>query len=187
LPYIQTIRIMSKTNNFVFNGLKIVAWIILVGLCIEAGGLIVNFIFSLYNPEFVQNLYHNLDLSEMYERNKGAFFSMYSFILVISILKAVLFYVVVKLVTKINLSKPFNRFVSKQISIMSYYTLIIGLISLLARHTAKNLQAHGYNTDMLNPFWADGQAFILMAAVIYIIAIIFSKGVEYQEELDETV
>jgi hypothetical protein len=40
---------------------------------------------------------------------------------------------------------------------------------------------------MLDPFWADGQAFILMAAVIYIIAIIFSKGVEYQEELEETV
>jgi len=40
---------------------------------------------------------------------------------------------------------------------------------------------------MLNPFWADSQAFILMAAVIYIIAIIFSKGVENQEELEETV
>ncbi|HCM77099.1 MAG TPA: DUF2975 domain-containing protein, partial [Cytophagales bacterium] len=44
---------MSKTNNFIFTGLKIVAWIIFVGLCIEAGGLIVNFFFSLYKPEFV--------------------------------------------------------------------------------------------------------------------------------------
>ncbi len=178
---------MSKTNNFVFKGLKIVAWIIFVGLCIEAGGLIVNFIFSLYNPEFVHKLYQKLDLSEMYERSKWAFFSMYSFILFISILKAYLFYIVIMLVTKINLSKPFNSYVSRQISQISYYTLSIGLLSYIAQQSAKNLQHHGYVIDSLNQFWADSQAFILMAAVIYVIATIFSKGVEYQEELEETV
>jgi len=178
---------MTKTNHFVFVGLKIVAWIIFVGLCIEAGGLIVNFIFSLYNPEFVQNLYQKLDLSEMYERSKWAFFGMYSFILIISILKALLFYVVIRLVTKINLSKPFNSFVARQISQISYYTLSIGLLSYLARHTAKNLQHHGYVIDTLNQFWADSQAFILMAAVIYVIATIFKKGVDIQNENDLTV
>ena len=175
---------MSKTNNFVFNGLKIVAWIIFVGLCIEAGGLIVNFIFSLYKPEFVQNLYQKLDLSEMYNRSKWAFFSMYSFILVISILKAVLFYVVIRLVTEINLSKPFNSYVSEQITQISYYTFSIGLLSYIARQTAKNLLHRGYEIDALNQFWADSQAFILMAAVIYVIATIFSKGVEIQNEND---
>ena len=178
---------MSKRNNFVFKGLKIVAWIIFVGLCIEAGGLIVNFFFSLYKPEFVQNLYQKLDLSEMYGRSKWAFFGMYSFILVISILKAVLFYVVIILVSKINLSKPFNSFVSRQITQISYYTLSIGLLSYLARQTAKNLQHRGYVIDTLNQFWADSEAFILMAAVIYVIATIFKKGVEIQNENDLTV
>jgi len=178
---------MSKTNNFIFKGLKIVAWIIFVGLCIEAGGLIVNFFFSLYNPEFVQNLYIKLDLSDMYESSKWAFFGMYSFILFISILKAYLFYLVIVLVTKIDLSKPFNKFVSSQILQISYYTFSIGLLSYIARQSAKNLHHHGYSIDALNQFWADSQAFILMAAVIYIIAVIFSKGVEYQEELEETV
>ena len=178
---------MSQTNNIVFKGLKIVAWIIFIGLCIEAGGLIVNFFISLYNPEFVQNLYQKLDLSEMYKRSQLAFYTMYSFILIIAILKALLFYVVVKLVTTINLSKPFNSFVAKQLLQISYYTLSIGLLSYIAQQTAKNLQLHGYNINMLNQFWADSQAFILMAAIIYIIAIIFSKGVEYQDELEETV
>ena len=134
---------MSKTNNFVFTTLKIVSWVIFVGLCIEAGGLIVNFIFSLYKPEFVQNLYQKLDLSEMYERSKWAFFSMYSFILVISVLKAVLFYVVIRLVSKINLTKPFNNYVSSQISLMSYYTFSIGMLSYIARETTRNLQHRG--------------------------------------------
>jgi hypothetical protein len=178
---------MSKTNNFIFTALKIVSWIIFVGLCIEAGGLIVNFIFSLFKPEFVKNLYQKLDLSEMYERSIWAFFSMYSFILVISILKAVLFYVVIRLVSKINMTKPFSSFASRQIYLMSYYTFSIGILSYLARETAKNLQHQGYVIDSLNQFWADSQAFILMAAVIYVIATIFSRGVEIQNENDLTV
>lgn len=178
---------MSKTNNFVFTALKIVSWIIFVGLCIEAGGLIVNFSFSMCKPELIRNLYQKLDLSEMYERSKSAFFSMYGFIIAISVLKAILFYVVIRLVTKIDLTKPFNSYVSRQITLMSYYTFLIGILSYIARETAKNLQHHGYVIDNLNPFWEDSQAFILMAAVIYVIATIFSRGVEIQNENDLTV
>ncbi len=178
---------MSNTDNFVFTVLKIVAWFIFVGLSIEAGGLIVNFIFSLYRPEFVHNLYQKLDLSEIYERSKAAYFNMYSFILVISILKAVLFYMVILLVTKIDLAKPFNSFVSRKISQISYYTLSIGLLSYIARQIAKNLSHRGYPVDNLDQFWGDSQAFILMAAVIYVIATIFKKGMEIQNENDLTV
>lgn len=178
---------MPKTNYFVFKGLNIVAWIIFVGLCIESGGLIVNFIFSLYKPEFVQNLYQKLDLSEMYNRSKWAFYSMYSFILAISMLKAYLFYIVIRLISKLDLAKPFNSFVSKQITQISYYTLSIGLLSHIARQTAKNLLHRGFEIDQLNQFWADSQAFILMAAVIYVIATIFTKGVEIQTENDLTI
>ena len=112
---------------------------------------------------------------------------MYSFILVISVLKSVLFYIAVLLVSKIDLAKPFSNYVSKRISQISYYTLSIGLLSYIAKESAKNLMHHGYEIDNLNQFWEDSQAFILMAAVIYIIATIFKKGVEIQNENDLTV
>ncbi|WP_425640062.1 DUF2975 domain-containing protein [Algoriphagus yeomjeoni] len=178
---------MSQTNNFIFKGLRVIAWVIFVGLCIEAGGLLVNFFFSLYNPDFVSKLYQRLDLSEIYERSKWAFFGMYSFIISIAILKAVLFYIVIKLVTEINLQKPFNELVSKQILQISYYTFSIGLLSYIARQTAKNLKHHGYSMDVLDQFWGDSQAFILMAAVVYVIGVIFAKGVEIQNENELTV
>ncbi|OFX50235.1 MAG: hypothetical protein A2066_05875 [Bacteroidetes bacterium GWB2_41_8] len=178
---------MSKRNNFVFIGLHIIAWVIFVGLCVEAGGLIVNFIFSLYKPEFIQNLYQKLDLSQMYNLNKWVFFSIYSFILFISILKAYLFYVVIMLLHKINLLKPFDTYVAGQIKNISYYTLSIGLISYIARQTAQSLQHYGFEIDILNQFWADSQAYVLMAAVIYVIATIFSRGVAIQNENDLTV
>jgi len=178
---------MSKKNNFIFKSLHIVAWVIFVGLCIEAGGLLVNFIFSLYKPEFVQKLYQKLDLSQMYNLSKWTFFGMYSFILVISILKAYLFFIVIMLISKLNLAKPFTIYVANQITKISYYTLSIGLVSYLARQIAQNMQQSGFEVDMLNQFWADSQAYILMAAVVYVIANIFSRGVEIQNENDLTV
>ena len=178
---------MEKKNNYVFTFLSIVAWVIFVGLCIEAGALIVNFIFSLSKPEFVQNLYQKLDLSEMYTMSKWVYLNMYTFILAISILKAYLFYLVIILISKLDLAKPFNCFVSEQITQISYITLSIGLLSALARQTAKNLLHRGYEIDKLDQFWADSQAFILMSAIIYIIATIIKRGVEIQNENDLTV
>lgn len=178
---------MSKTNNFVFWGLYVIAWLIFVGLSIEAGGLVVNFFFSLYNPEVLQNLYQKLDLMAMYTESKFAFYGVYSFILIISILKAVLFYAVIHLMHKMDLSKPFNTFVAKQISLISYCTLSIGFLSHIARQFVKNLIHHGFVLDNLNQFWVDSEAFILMGAVIYIIAIIFKKGIALQTENDLTV
>ncbi len=176
-----------KTKNLVFKGMKIISWIIFIGLCVEAGALVVNFIFSLFRPETVQNLYQKLDMSDIYQSSKLTFFGMYGFILVIAILKTLLFYNVIVLVTEIDLSKPFNRFVSKQIYKICYYTLSIGLLSFIAQRATKYLEHDGFAMDRLNQFWPDSEAFILMAAVIYIIAIIFEKGVEYQEELEETI
>lgn len=173
----------SKTSNLVFRGLQIVAWIIFVGLSIEAGGLIVNAIVSIYRPEFIQNLYQKLDLSTMYNDNKSGFFLVYSFILSIAILKAHLFYIVVSLMQRLDLRKPFNTFAARQIMRLSYFTLSIGFLSYLA----KKVTLQSAVSEQLNPFWEDGQAFILMGAVIFIIAIIFKKGVDIQNESDLTV
>jgi len=178
---------MSNTNHSIFSGLKIVAWVIFIGLCIEAGSLILNFIFSMVNPDMVGDLYQKLDLRELREESEWAFFSMYSIILSIAVVKAHLFYIVTQMMQKIDLAKPFNRLVSKQISQISYYALAAGLLSYLGRQSARNFEHKGFELDAVSHFWADSQAFILMAAVIYVIAIIFSKGVDYQEELEETV
>lgn len=115
------------------------------------------------------------------------YFGVYSFILAIALLKAHLFYMVILLVSKLDLLKPFNSEVAKRITNISYYTFSIGLISYIARETTRSLQHHGVEIDSLNSFWADSQAYILMAAVIYVIATIFSRGVEIQNENDLTV
>jgi hypothetical protein len=176
-----------KPNYFIFKALTVIAWIIFVGLCIEAGALLVNFVFSLYNPAVLKNLYQKLDLSAMYEQSVGTFYSMYAFILIIAFFKAGLFYDVINLVSKIDLNRPFSSFVSKKITSISYITFMIGLVSIVARQIAKNLSHKGYDVNSLNDFWVDSQAYILMAGVIYAIAMIFKRGIEIQNENDSTI
>lgn len=178
---------MKTTNELLFIFLHIVAWIIFVGLSIEAGGLLVNFGFSLFAPEMVAKLYQKLDLSVLYQQNSFAYFSMYSFVLSIALLKTFMFYWVILLVSKLKLENPFNPYVAGKISQISYYTLAIGLISLVARQSAENLTHYGYDINGLSHFWVDSQAYLLMAAVIYIIATIFSRGVELQRDNELTI
>ncbi len=178
---------MTKRNNLVFIFLHVISWIFFVGLCIETGALLVNFVFSLFKPEIVHNLYQKLDLSQMYNTSKMVYFGMYGFILTISILKAYLFYVVVMLLLKLDMEKPFSTYVAGKIKKISYITLEIGIFSLVAREISKNMEHYGLESDKLNQFWVDGSAFLLMAAVIYVIATIFSRGVEIQNENDLTV
>ena len=68
---------MSRSYNIVFKILLVIAWIIFVGLCIEAGGLLVNFGFSIFKPESVKYLYQKLDLSQIYNQSQLVFFSFH--------------------------------------------------------------------------------------------------------------
>lgn len=183
----KNLTTMTKTNNFVFWVLHIVAWLIFVGLSVEAGGLLVNFFFSIFKPAVIPNLYQKLDLMQMYEASRPSFYAIYSFILILSILKAWLFYIVIMLMLKMDLTKPFTDFVSERILQISYYTLSIGLLSYMARQITKNIMHRGFVPEQVNQFWSDSQAFVLMGAIIYIIATIFKKGVDLQNEHDLTV
>ncbi len=177
----------AKTNSLVFIFLNVIAWIIFVGLSIEAAALVVNFAFSLFKPEVVSNLYQKLDMSVMYNESRVSYFSMYSFILAVAILKAYLFYVVIRLLMKLDLTRPFNSFVAQQITSISYYTLMIGFLGALAKAVSKGLEKRGIETSHLDHFWADSSAFIFMGAVIYVIANIFRRGMEIQNENDLTI
>jgi hypothetical protein len=81
----------------------------------------------------------------------------------------------------------FNTFVSTKITRLSNMTLAIGLVSFIGREVGKNWQHRGYEIEPLNKFFVDSQAFILMAAVVYVIALIFKKGIEIQSENELTI
>lgn len=171
-------------HNIIFKVITVIVWIIFVGLSIEACGLLVNFIVSLLNPDITNNLYNKLNLMQMYENSRLDYIRTYSFILVIAFLKAVLFLVIIYLMHKIDLKKPFSAFVAKQISTMSYITLSVGLLSYIYLKWSEELRIL---YPELQAYSDDSQAYVFMGCVLYIIATIFKRGVELQTENDLTI
>src|SRR5690606_27501207 len=104
--------------------LEVLSWIIFIGLCIDAGGLLVNTIIALFfNPNAVENFWAGGDyLSQLYHFDRGHFIAVVVILNIVAILKAILFYLILKLFTKgrLDISHPFNRELSNFILTFSY-------------------------------------------------------------------
>lgn len=178
---------MSKSSTFILKAIQVVFWIIFIGYCIQTGTLLFNYIFSLFKPIATHNLHLGLDLSELYLQSKSIFTLVFAFMILLSALKACLFYTALKIFQSLNLQKPFSENVSAIITKITCYTFSIGIISLIAQEIVEKLSDKGYNIGLVERYFNDGGAFLLMAAIIFAINFIFKKGIELQNENDLTI
>lgn len=178
---------MSKNNDVILKVLHVLSWIVFIGLCIEAGALIFNFIFTLFKPIASHNIYKGLNLSEMYEKQFPHFIGVMSFIVVLALLKAYLFYLVVNIFQKLNLVKPFTIEIAKLIEKISFEAFTIAILTVIAQQYTMRLVDNGYEVSDVDNYWNDTAAFMMMAAILFVISQVFKKGIELQEENDLTV
>jgi hypothetical protein len=178
---------MEKKNDFVLKTLEVVSWIIFIGLCVEAGALLFNFGFTLFRPIATHNVYKGLNLSNLYQNELGHFIGVMSCIVLLAVLKAYLFYLVVNLFRKLNIVAPFSLEIAKIIEKISYEALAIALLSFVANQYAEALIANGHKLHETTTYWNDIDAFLMMAAIVYVISQIFKKGIELQHENDLTI
>jgi Protein of unknown function (DUF2975) len=179
--------IMSRRNDFVWKAIQTLCWLIFAGLCVQTGALLFNYVYSLFRPIATQNLHLGLNLSALYDQSKTIYSLLFFLIIAISALKAVVFYFVLKIFTKIKLVKPFTGVVSDLITTISYYAFAVGGLSYLAHEFAQKISGKGYDINMVERYWSDSGAYLMMAAILFVIALIFKKGIELQNENDLTV
>ncbi len=167
--------------------ITVVIWSIFIGLCIQAGAMLFTFVYSLFNPVVSQNLYEGLNLSALREQNIWYYGGVLSIVLFIAGQKAYLFFLMIRIFLKINLIQPFSREVSKLISSISYVALEIGAGIIIASGIFKWMQVRGYELDRVPQILGGGFEFLLMAALLIAIGMVFKRGVEIQEENELTV
>jgi len=178
---------MTNRNDFIWKTIQVISWIIFAGYCVQTGALLFNFIFSLFRPVATKNLYLGLDLSDVYDKSKYIYINVFTFIIFLSALKAFVFYFVINIFKKLNLVKPFSDEVAGLISKISYYSFAIGLIGAIAHQFTKRLIQKGYEAGAAERFWEDNFAYLMMAAIVFVISLIFKKGIELQKEQELTV
>jgi hypothetical protein len=178
---------MSKKKDFILDALNVISWIIFIGLCIEAGAIIFNYIYCLIKPIAAGNIYKGLDLSRMYQDHFGHFNAVMSFIIVVYVMKAYLFYLVVKIFMQLNLVSPFSTEIAKLIENISYEAFAIAIVSFIAHQYTERLIHKGFEVSSVESYWGDAGAFLMMAGVVYVISKIFNKGIELQNETELTI
>jgi len=179
---------MKPTTKLILTILHVIAWIIFLGLCIKTGALLYSFFVSLaISPEGAKNLYMGLNLSELYDFDKVHYIALASLIVVLSALKALLFYFVVRIFLKINLVNPFSKDVSLLISKIGYLSLFIGIVTVFANKDCDWLVKQGVSFPDLQSVLGGAGEFLLLGAVIFIISQVFKRGIEIQTENELTV
>ena len=164
--------------------MNIIFWIVFIGLCIETGVLLVSLFVTLFiNSNGAEDTYMGLDLLDLYNFNVEHYIGVASFSITLSALKAYLAYLVIKLFMKFDLNYPFNEKTASVITQMSHYALSIGVVAIIAENYANRIMRQGLTLQI---DWGAEQ-FLFFAGIIYIIALVFKKGVEIQSENELTI
>lgn len=174
----------TKTEKILIV-LKILAILGAIGYSIDCGAQLTSFVASFINPEWAKRTYE-ADLNIFSIRERSIWFYCYAMCLtiVVSALKATVWYVVMDLLSKLTLQTPFSMEVEKKIERIAYLLFGVWLVSsvfwkiyiyYLAQATGIQLQAN------------KGDEYLFMAGIIYIVSQIFKRGIEMQEENQLTV
>lgn len=177
-------------NKQILVLLNILSWIILIGLCIEAGGIIFNTVYALYKPVVAQYFWKGADLSALYAQDKGHFIAQTSLMAIAAILKAMIFYLIVKLFyeKKFSLAKPFHPEVTGLVFNIAYLCFGTGIFSNWGARYAGRIKTQGIPMPDIHDLGLDGaDIWIFMAIVLLVIGQVFKKGTELQTENDLTV
>ena len=180
------------TTNQILKVLQVLSWIIFLGLCVEAGGVIVNTIITTFiNPQGVRNFWDGADyLSSVYKFDQGYFLVITFVMIIVAVLKTIMFYLIVKLFIdkKLSISKPFSLELKHFILIQVFLALGIGFFARLGYKYTVWLTEQGVMDANLRSLNIDGaDVWFFMAVVLFIIVQVVNRGIEIQQENDLTI
>jgi hypothetical protein len=171
----RTRQILKLTN--------IVVWIAFIGYLIEGGGMLTSFVVSCINPEASKSLYKGLDLHSLREFSFWHYSLHVYFVALGSLLKAYVWFLVMKILSEINLNSPFTTEVAYWLEKISYVLFAAWLIAFLNNIHVEWLLKETkieYSKGITDEF-------MFMAGLVFIISQIFKRGVEIQSENELTV
>jgi hypothetical protein len=174
---------MKAKTESILTTMNVLSWIVFIGLLIQLGATLVSYFVSIINPEMTKKLYMGLDLYSVIKLDFWQY-SLVAFLMIVLLgLKAYTAYLVVQILSKINLEQPFTMRVALLIEKISHIIFATWAVSMLANAFHGWLLKNGLPTT---ENWISGE-FIFLAGVIFIIAQIFKKGIEIQSENDLTI
>ena len=172
----QTILIVSK-----FLALLGAIW-----YSILCGSQLLTLVSSFIDPEWAKRTYEvDLTLFAIRDHSITYYTLAMSLIIAVSAVKALIWYVVFALLTRLKLQTPFSMEVEKRLERIAY--LLFGVWLLSSFFWKIYIYYLDQSTGIKLPANNTGDEYFFMAGIIYIISQIFKRGIEIQEENQLTV
>jgi len=171
----------SKTEQ-ILTVLNILAWVAFIGLSIVAGSIIISYIVSIGNAQAAKNLYKGMDLFAYRQHSFEHYTVLTGYKVMFYITQAYIAFLMTRLLSSLNVTRPFNQGVVHVMKKISYSILCVWLIAMLNNiHVAILEKVYGVVATYI-----PGES-IFLAGIVYILAQMFKRGVEIQTENELTV
>jgi len=153
---------------------------------ILCGSQLLTLISSFINPDWAKHTYEaDLNLFSIREHSVSFYVCAMCLTVVVSALKAFIWYVVFELLLKLKIQTPFSMEVEKKLEKIAYLLFGVWIAGSIFWKTYIYYlsQATGMQLATNNI----GDEYLFIAGIMYIISQVFKRGIEIQEENDLTV
>jgi hypothetical protein len=177
---------MKAKTETILKISKFLAFLGFVWYMILCSSQLVNLVASFINADWAKRTYEvDLNIFNIREHSVGYYVCAMCLIIAVTALKALVWYVVFDLLSKLKLQTPFSMEVEKKLERIAYLLLAVWIISInfWKVYTYYLSQSTGIQLPAIN----SGDEYLFMACIIYIISQVFKRGIEIQEENDLTV
>ena len=163
--------------------MNVLAWIVFIGLMIEAGAILVSYGVRIINPNGLLKMYKGLDFYSLSQYDFWHYTGIISLKAAILIIEAYTAFLVIKILSTIKITNPFTMDVANRLEKIAYMLMLAwvaimfynGQLKWLSKEVA-GLQENKLSSEL-----------IIYAGLVFVIAQIFKKGVEIQNENELTV
>jgi hypothetical protein len=153
---------------------------------ILCGSQLLTLVASFINPDWAKRTYEaDLNIFSIREHSIGFYVYAMCLIIAVSALKALIWYVVFELLSKLKLQTPFSIEVEKKLERIAYLLLGVWIVSSVFWKIYIYYLSKA--TGIQLPTIDSGDEYLFMAGIIYIISQVFKRGIEIQEENQLTV
>jgi hypothetical protein len=177
---------MKTKTEKILVVMKYLALLGAIGFSIECGSQIVSLIATFINPEWAKQVYHvDQTIFSIREVSTTQYIYAMSIVIAVLVLKANIWYSIFYLLEKLELKSPFTLKVIKKLERIACLLLGIWVITGIIGKTYSHYLMK--STGIQLSFNHSGDAYLFIAGIVYIIAQIFRRGIEMQEENALTV
>ena len=159
--------------------MHILAWVAFIGLSIKAGAIMISYFVSLGNEEAAKDLYQGMDLFAYKQYSLTHYSIIVGYKVLQFSLQAYIAFLIIKLLSNLNIDRPFNANALKSMQTISYSLLWLWTLVVTHNIHVGILEANTGLKAALLP-----SEFIYIAGIVYVFSLLFKRGLELQQEND---